>query len=412
MRHIAPAGTPISSTDLWRWIQGLSRASEQLEDLRTTLMRDFQLSACEFVSSGRAGMTLLLETLYRLRDEPERNQVVIPGYTCYSVPASVERAGLQVRVCDIDPATLSYDLIRLKEFDFSKVLAVVTTNLYGIPDDLPAIERLAQQRGVFMVDDAAQGLGAVCADRPVGTFGDAGLFSLDKGKNITSMQGGILVTRSSTIASHLNCNVTALPHPASRDTALQVLKMMAYSALLSPNRYGITRRLPFLGLGRTPYVTHSPLTRYSPFLGVMASILYRRLKALTEERRSNALRILDALKTMPELTPIKASPEAYAVYVRLPILARDKHSRDILIKALNANGIGATTSYPSAVVDIPELQPRLLEEDLDAPGSCQVAERILTLPTHPLVGFPDIAHMTDVMRSAEATIPLEAITDS
>jgi perosamine synthetase len=294
-----------------------------------------------------------------LRGDAQRNEVVVPGYTCFSVPASIERAGLRVRVCDIDPQTLSYDAARLADFDFSRVLAIVSANLYGLPNDLGAIEAIARRHGVYMVDDAAQALGATCAGRPVGTFGDVGLFSLDKGKNITSMQGGILVTRDAEIAAALHRRVAALPGPGVADTLVQVLKLFAYALLLPPTRYGITRRLPFLGLGRTPYHAPSPLNRYSPALGAFAALLYARLDQLGAERRANARRVSAAIAAVAGIQPLALVPETEPVFVRLPVLAADAQARQALLGALDAAGIGATGSYPAAIVDIPELRGRL-----------------------------------------------------
>jgi dTDP-4-amino-4,6-dideoxygalactose transaminase len=183
--------------------------------------------------------------------------------------------------------------------------------------------RLARRHGVYMVDDAAQALGASCAGRPVGTFGDVGLFSLDKGKNITSMQGGILITRNAEIAAALRRRVAALPAPGVAGTLAQVIKLFAYAMLLPPSRYGVTRRLPFLGLGRTPYQAPSPLTRYSPALGAFAALLYARLDELTEGRRANAQRMAAAIEGIAGIQPLALVPETEPVFVRLPVLAVD-----------------------------------------------------------------------------------------
>lgn len=398
MHYVAPAGTPIAFSDLRRWLGGAPGKTAAMEAFREALMRRFQLAGCEFVSSGRAGLTLLLDTLHRLRGDPARTEVLIPAYTCYSVPASIERAGLRVRICDVNPETLDYDMARLEAFDCSRVLAILSANLYGIPNDLSAIETLARRRGIYMVDDAAQAMGATYADRAAGTFGDAGLFSLDKGKNITSMQGGILVTRSPDIASALRGRVGTLPPPASRDTIMQAAKMLVYAAMLHPGRYGLMRRLPFLGLGRTPYEVPSPLTRYSPLLGVMASILFTRLDTLGTERRANAQRIMDAVGGIPELTPITPPPGASPVYVRMPLLAQDQQTRDTMIRRLDEAGIGATGSYPTAIAEIPQLRPRLHPEDLDCPGARRVAEGMITLPTHPFLTEAHIRTMASVIR--------------
>lgn len=402
MRYLAPAGTPIGAIDLLRWIYKLPRKRAELERLRALMTRRFGLTGCEFVSSGRAGMTLILQLLHELSGEPERNEVVIPGYTCFSVPASIERAGLRVRVCDIDPASLSYDLQRLEQFDFSRVLAVVSANLYGIPNELAAIEAVARRHGVYMVDDAAQGLGATCEGRPVGTFGDVGLYSLDKGKNITSMQGGILVTRNAEIAAALRQRVAVLPAPSVTDTLAQVMKLFAYALLLPPTRYGITRRLPFLGLGRTPYQAPSPLTRFSPTLGAFAALLYARLEELTAGRRANARRMGAAIDGIAGIQPLGLVPETEPVFVRLPVLVADPRSRQALLDALEAAGIGATGSYPTAIVDIPELRGKLDRRDLDCSGARTMAARIVTLPTHPFLQPADIETIAAACRTAGA----------
>ena len=56
---------------------------------------------------------------------PDKTDVIVPSYTCYSVPAAAIRAGLRVRILDINTRTLSYDLDQLARTDFSKVLAIV-----------------------------------------------------------------------------------------------------------------------------------------------------------------------------------------------------------------------------------------------------------------------------------------------
>jgi dTDP-4-amino-4,6-dideoxygalactose transaminase len=78
------------------------------------------------LSSGRAALTVLLQALRR---EPGRREVVIPAYTCFSVPSAIARAGLTVRLCDVDPKTLDLDLNALVRLDLSRVVAIVPSGL-------------------------------------------------------------------------------------------------------------------------------------------------------------------------------------------------------------------------------------------------------------------------------------------
>ena len=87
--------------------------------------------------------------------------------------------------------------------------------------------------------------------------------------------------------------------------------------------------------------------------------------------------------------------------MRLPLLAADAESRQALLGALDAAGIGATGSYPAAIVDIPELRGRLDPRDRDGPGARTVAARIVTLPTHPYLRPSDIESIAAAFRAAD-----------
>ena len=214
MKQIAPAGTPISLKDLTAWLKSLSSPTATLRQYEEAICQYFGIRHCFFLSTGRAAMVVLLQALAE-SSETKRDKVVIPSYTCFSVPSSIIKAGLKVKVCDINPETLDYDYQKLAQTDFSEVLCIISANLYGIPNNLDKLEKLARENGIHMLDDAAQCMGGQTADgRFAGTFGDAGLFSLDKGKVITSMNGGIIVTNSDQLASKIKSEVELLNPPS------------------------------------------------------------------------------------------------------------------------------------------------------------------------------------------------------
>jgi dTDP-4-amino-4,6-dideoxygalactose transaminase len=360
------------------------------------MTRAFGVRHCLFVSSGRAGMVLLLKALRSLADDPRRDEVIIPGYTCYSVAASVERAGLRLGVCDVDARSLSYDLERLAARDLSRTLAVVTANLYGIPDALPQIERTIAGSGALLIDDAAQALGARIEGRYSGTFGAGGVYSFDKGKNITSIQGGVIVTNDDRVAEAVSREIQALPASTLPYVFSHAAKLLAYALLLPPTRYWLTQRLPFLGLGRTPYTTDYPIARYSAFLGAMALVLFREFEDITRTRVDNAERIKRSCKTSGA-SCIEAPASSKPVYARLPVLLDDPARRASLLAGLDAAGIGASASYPSAIADIAELSRRLDDQDRDTPQARSVAERIVTLPTHGYLRDRHIERLHDTL---------------
>ena len=398
MRHLAPAGAPIRLIDLAAAAGALVRRSDQSAEVRRAFGRTFGVRHSVLTSTGRAGMTMLLRVLSGLA--PQRHEVVVPSYTCYSVAASIVKAGLRPRIVDVDPATLDYSLDELATVDFRRVLAIVATNLYGLPNDLPALAAVARQHGVFLVDDAAQAMGAAIGGRPCGTWGDAGLFSLDKGKNVSAIDGGVVVTNDDGIGAALETAASELAAPSAGDTATDVAKALAYAVMLRPWLYWIPNRIPQLGLGQTVFTTEFPMHRPSGPLTALASVMVPRLEWFTRARVENAAALLDGLRGVSGVRTIAPRPGSTPVYLRLPILLDDPQGRQRTMDALRAAGIGATGSYPASLADVPALRPHLADGPVRASGGRTVARQIVTLPTHAFVTAADRARTLETISEA------------
>ncbi len=364
--------------------------------LRDDVRRRFGVRHAYLTSTGRAGMTILLRALRRQAD-PDRNEVILPSYTCYSVAASVVKAGLRPRLMDIDPQTLDYHLAELEGADFTSALAIVACNLYGFPNDMPALRRVASRHGVFLVDDAAQAMGARVAGEWSGTGGDFGLFSLDKGKNVSAIDGGVVVTNDDALASAFERECEGAGAPGAGEVWAQVAKALTYSVFLHPSLYWIPNRIPQLGLGRTVFTTEFPLESPSRFLTALGAEVLPRLDELTRARTTNATALIAALRTLPGVEFVAQRADSSPVFLRLPVLLPDADTRDRALAALTLAGIGASRSYPASLADVPELR-RCAGAASGATGGRHVAQHILTLPTHPFVSADDISRTAAVLR--------------
>jgi perosamine synthetase len=384
-RYVAPAGAPLRLRDLAGAARVFVTPGDHGAALAARVAAQVGAPYAAVVSTGRAGLCLLMQALADLRRD--RDEVIVPSYTCFSVPASIIKAGLRPRIVDIDPATLDYDHAQLAGQGFSRVLAIVATNLYGLPNDLPRLARLAAEVDAFLVDDAAQSLGATMGGRACGTWGDAGLFSLDKGKNVSAIDGGILVTGNEAIADGLRRRVAALPAPHLPETLLDGVKLAAYASLLHPSLYWLPNSVPQLGLGTTPFTLDYPVQRQSRLLASVGLIAIERLEWLTEQRRTRARALMASLVGLPGIRGIVPVEGAEPAWLRYPVLFDDPAVRDEAIAALRARGIGATGSYPLALADVPELREYA---SAGASGGRHVASRVLTLPTHPYVSEADV----------------------
>jgi len=390
-RLVAPAGAPLPVRTVLRSLLPSGSAGELHDQLG--VRHAFPLS------SGRAALAVLLAALRR---DPSRREVVIPAYTCFSVPSAVARAGLIVRLCDVDPKTLDLDLNALVRLDLSRVLCIVPSGLYGLPGDLTAMEAIARRAGISLIDDAAQCLGATQDGRRCGTFGDAGFYSFGRGKGITTMGGGILVTQRDDLASKIASRVRVLPRPGLGDALVAVAESLAYGAMLAPSRYWIADRM--LDLGGSHFAPRFLLAQLSAYRRRLIERLLPATDAYNAVRRARAEALRSGIDGVEGVEVPRPLEGARPVYLRFPILARDRAHRKDLLARLRTVGISGSASYPSAVGDIPGIARYLAPGQQTCPGAASVAGRILTLPCHPDVTMADVERIVDVMRQPRHSI--------
>ncbi len=117
-------------------------------------------------------------------------QMLLPTYLCSSVLIPLRKAKIEPIYYDIDPEDLNGDLESLEYLaDKHSVRAALLPSMYGNTADLERAEELCRRKGIYLIDDAAQSFGASLADRQVGTFGDAGFFSISPGKPLAGHMG-------------------------------------------------------------------------------------------------------------------------------------------------------------------------------------------------------------------------------
>ena len=121
-------------------------------------------------------------------------EAVIPDYTFTSTGLAPLLAGCQPVLCDVDYATANMDAFALRERITEKTRVIIPVHYAGLPCDMNEILELAEEFDLYVVEDAAQALGATYRGRKAGTLGDVGCFSFHSVKNVTCGEGGILVT--------------------------------------------------------------------------------------------------------------------------------------------------------------------------------------------------------------------------
>ncbi|NOT39087.1 MAG: DegT/DnrJ/EryC1/StrS family aminotransferase [Alphaproteobacteria bacterium] len=150
------------------------------------------------VSSGTAALDLAFEAL----GVKPGDEVIVPDFTMFAPVAALLRRGAVVVPVDID-ATWNLDPGRVAEALTARTKGILMVHTYGHPADATRICELARQRGIWVVEDAAEALGAKLGGRAVGSFGNVATFSFYANKVVTSGEGGAVVTRDSRLAARL-----------------------------------------------------------------------------------------------------------------------------------------------------------------------------------------------------------------
>ena len=369
-RTVPPAAAPLGAADLWHGLAGMFSRGRSIQALEDEIRRHFGVRHVFLVSSGTAALTL---TLMALRSLSPRKDVLIPAYTCPSVPAAVVKAGLRPVLCDIDPTTFDFDHALLEQTLGAETLCVVAHHLFGIPSDIARIRALCAARGAFVVEDAAQAMGAEAEGRALGTLGDVGIFSLGRGKNITCGSGGVIVTRSDGIAGAIDRRYRQVGVPTPAEVVKDFIRLALMALFIRPRLYWIPAGLPFLRLGQTVYPREIPLRRLS---GMKAGLLRNWRSRLA---RSNRLRAESATYFSQRL-PVPLRRRASHPYLRLPIVVASAQERERLRAVSQERGLGLSIAYPTPVNEIPEI--RIAFDGQRFPSAQSVAERLLTIPTH------------------------------
>ena len=137
--------------------------------------------------------TAALEMAAILCDIRPGDEFIVPSYTFVSTAnAFVLRGGVPVFV-DIRPDTLNLDESLIERAITPRTKVIVPVHYAGVACDMAAIMEIARRHGLFVVEDAAQGVGATCGGRFLGTIGHLGCYSFHETKNLISGEGGALV---------------------------------------------------------------------------------------------------------------------------------------------------------------------------------------------------------------------------
>jgi perosamine synthetase len=401
-RTLSPTAAPISIWDLIGAARGLWGGDTHRARLVQELKGTYSANEVFLLSSGKAALTVILKALAA---SSGRRQVIVPAYTCFSVPSAIVRAGLDVVLCDVDPETLDFNFAELETLINDEVLCAVPTHLFGRPADVERVKRLCDGTGVVVVEDAAQAMGGQSRRRLVGTLGDVAFFSLGRGKNLTCGTGGVILARSLPLAETIKAEYATLPEAPRGEVVRNWLEMLMIRLFIHPLLYWLPAGLPFLRLGETVFDTNFPIYRMDEVRAHQLHGWEQRLALANKERAARAGWLIEGLDL--DRRGIKPITGEEAIYLRLPVMVRDREMKEAICRQSREVGAGLSPSYPATIQEIPELAGRLVSRK--CAGAQEVVDRLVTLPTHQFVTEADRLKIGRILGSRETgPVPMKA----
>lgn len=390
MRKQLPVVTPLKLDDFRNALFYEDADHASFEEAFSNIMG---IRYCYLISSCRAASHTALTVLRRFSD---REYVIIPAYTCPTVALSIVRAGLNVRLCDISLETFNIDLNSLQNLMDGNILAVVVAHFFGFPCDMRSVRDIASQNGVSIVEDVAQSAGAKLGGERLGTFGDLSCFSLNRGKCFTAYNGGIIATSKQEYSVEIESIIEELAFPNIFQQTLTFHKLLAMHLFSRPGLWWFISKLP-LGFEQQYHSVEFRIEKLPEWQANFGRSVLERLDEINSVRRRNGEYLIEHLKEIDDISVPQIVQDAEPVYLRLPIIVESIERRNRLHEELSKHGISASKLYVHSLNRYEYLGEFIPETE--CPQAEYMSERILSLPTHPLMSRNDLDTILNICGS-------------
>ena len=288
------------------------------------------------------------------------DEVIVPSFSFAATANSVALAGGTPVFGDIDPKTFNLDPKHAESLITEKTKGIMPVHLYGHMADMDEFEALGKKYGITIYEDSAQAHLATLNGRSSGQWGKVASFSFYPTKNMTSGEGGMIVTDDEHV-DHLS-------------------RMLR-------NQGGVVRyQNEIVGFNNRMTDIHAAIGR----------VQLTKVTAWTQKRRENAA-FLDAnLKGLitPYVRP--GSEHSYHQYtIRIPGVTGAQ--RDAMIAQIKEGGVGCDVYYPTPIHRLPSFNLAL-----DLPVTEQVVQEVISIPVHPSLTQAELEQVVSVVNEVVA----------
>nr|WP_174505916.1 DegT/DnrJ/EryC1/StrS family aminotransferase [Acinetobacter sp. Marseille-Q1620] len=352
------------------------------QDLASCISTLLNIPKPALTCSGTAALIIALETLKELY--PQKTQVIIPAWTCPLVALAIEKIGLIPILCDLEKNHFKFDLHDLKQKNNTSTLAIIVTHFAGLVYDLTDLKYIAQQHNTYLIEDAAQAMGAKYNHQSIGLQGDIAFFSLAFGKGLTSAEGGILFSICPELQKKLHKKASKVPMLKDWEFKRSI-ELLGYTLLYRPSTlswiYGhhlrkyLKENNEIAAVGDDFNQEDIPIHQLGKWRSHVAAHAANRLPEHWNQAHLQAKKRIEQLRKLPHLTIFDEESSTTATFPFILILAEHKKITDAILAALWTGGLGITKLFVRAIPDYPALK----HLHSSVPNAIDFAERSFTI---------------------------------
>lgn len=318
--------------------------------------------------------TTALELAFRVKDFPQGAEVICPNFTYTSTAVAAMYNNLRIVLADVYADNGSIDVDKLESYINTKTVAIAAVDYGGIPADMDALMKIAEKHGLYVVHDTAQSIGSNYKGKKTGSQGHVSTFSFHGTKNLTTGEGGALVTNDDSIAERVR-----IMREKGTDK---------YSFLTDNRDRGYYQ---YIDIGNS-YVQ-------SNINGALGISQLKKLDWMNSRRKMIAEFYLQELQGIPGLEFPRVTAGSEHNWHLFGILV-DPADRYWVMDALRAEGVMANVHYT------PLHRNKLYEQlstDEKMPGSMAFFNRLLRLPIYPSLGNEEMNWVVQAVRKIYST---------
>ncbi len=344
------------------------------------------------VPSGRWGLYYILKSL-RLKPNDE---VILPSFTYFAVPAVIARAGLKPVYVDLNPGDLGMDNEKLKKSITPKTRAVIATHLSGFVYRMEETAAICRKYGIILIEDCCQSLGAGYRDKKAGALGQAAYFTFGITKNFTTLGGGIVATDDPGMAGEIRRETALLPETGACALIAKAFQGYAMKGVTSgpifAAAYYPLRIFSSCGIDIIDYIFREKGVVGCPgslFNTAQADLGIKQLEELDKKNSERAAAGTEIYRRLQDLRTIRIpwlDKDGKNIFSTCPIMVKDRLS---VKKKLLVSGVDVSAGYL---------------QDCSPPGTsvqaAKVQNEVLYLPLYPGLTHSQLDCIVEAVKAA------------